>query len=152
MQINAAKKQQRTVVGWKMATPIIAGVAVAGAAMLGRAVILLARGGAGRAAGASATSWLTFGGSAAKGAASMGAAKGLPKIPRAYNGPFEKEMTRSEALKILGLREGAPRDAIRESHRKLMRLNHPDTGGSPALATKINEAKDFLLSGRRSML
>ncbi|KAA8495645.1 Mitochondrial import inner membrane translocase subunit TIM14-1 [Porphyridium purpureum] len=137
-----------------MATPIIAGVAVAGAAMLGRAALILVRGGGsgvGAAAGAKAASWLTFG-AGAKGAANMGAARGLPRIPRAYQGPFEADMTRAEALKVLGIREGASRDAIRDSHRRLMRLNHPDTGGSPALATKINEAKDFLLSGRRGML
>jgi DnaJ family protein C protein 19 len=64
-----------------------------------------------------------------------------------YDGPFEDKMTRREAALILGVRESASEERIRNAHRKLLILNHPDTGGSTFLATKINQAKEMLLSG-----
>ena len=54
-------------------------------------------------------------------------------------------MSRAEALKVLGLSEGATPDDIRAAHKKLMKQVHPDRGGSDYLASKINEAKDVLL-------
>lgn len=71
------------------------------------------------------------------------------RFPRALAGGFEDEMNRREAFQILGLREGSSKEQIRDAHRRLMRLNHPDNGGSTYVATKVNEAKDFLLSARR---
>lgn len=35
-------------------------------------------------------------------------------------------MKKSEALKILGLTDGASDDAIKSAHRKKVRENHPD--------------------------
>ena len=56
-------------------------------------------------------------------------------------------MSRGEASLILGVREASDMDKIMKAHRRLMSLNHPDTGGSTHLATKINEAKEMLMEG-----
>ncbi|MBP5857544.1 hypothetical protein KAJ83_11030 [Marivibrio halodurans] len=54
-------------------------------------------------------------------------------------------MSRAEALGILGLSDGASESDIRAAHRRLMKLVHPDVGGSDALARRVNEAKRVLL-------
>lgn len=54
-------------------------------------------------------------------------------------------MSRTEALSVLGLSEGATKDEIIAAHRHLIRQAHPDKGGSSYLAAKINQAKDVLL-------
>lgn len=66
-----------------------------------------------------------------------------------YEGGFEDVMTRKEAALILGVRESSAAKRIKEAHRKLLILNHPDTGGSTFLSGKINEAKELLLKGKK---
>ncbi|KAK8088027.1 hypothetical protein PG997_002988 [Apiospora hydei] len=62
-----------------------------------------------------------------------------------YKGGFESRMSKREASLILSLNERAvTKEKVRKAHRTLMLLNHPDRGGSPYLATKVNEAKEFL--------
>jgi len=55
------------------------------------------------------------------------------------------DMTRPEALAVLGLAEGATEDEIKAAHRRLILRMHPDAGGSAELAARINRAKDVLL-------
>ncbi|EPQ28923.1 uncharacterized protein PFL1_03723 [Pseudozyma flocculosa PF-1] len=60
-------------------------------------------------------------------------------------GGFNAKMDKKEAAQVLGLRETALTKAkVKEAHRRMMIANHPDRGGSPYLASKINEAKDLL--------
>lgn len=60
-------------------------------------------------------------------------------------GGFDPKMNAKEALQILNLTENnLTKKKLKEVHRKIMLANHPDKGGSPYVATKINEAKDFL--------
>lgn len=63
-----------------------------------------------------------------------------PRGPRA-------DMTREEALAVLGLAAGATADEIRAAHRRLIQRMHPDVGGTADLAARINRAKDVLLGG-----
>ena len=60
-------------------------------------------------------------------------------------------MTREQALRILGLEEGASREEIIAAHRRLMQKVHPDHGGSDYLAAQINLAKKVLLEDHRDV-
>jgi len=60
-------------------------------------------------------------------------------------GGFRAKMDRKEAIQVLGLKDGPKlRLQLKDAHRQIMLSNHPDRGGSPYLASKINEAKDLL--------
>nr|ANM86781.1 Pam18/Tim14 [Stygiella incarcerata] len=63
-----------------------------------------------------------------------------------YRGTFAKEMNRKEAALVLGVNETfASIEDVKDAHYRLIRLNHPDIGGSVYLTRKINEAKDILM-------
>jgi hypothetical protein len=59
--------------------------------------------------------------------------------------PSAGPMSRAEALAVLGLEEDAGTDDIRAAHRRLIVLVHPDRGGTPYLAARLNQARDLLL-------
>jgi DnaJ homolog subfamily C member 19 len=76
-----------------------------------------------------------------------------PLLYQRYVHGFEKTMTEREALLVLGL-DGASttfhrpsKEKVREHYRQVMAHLHSDVGGSPYLATKVNEARD-VLAGR----
>lgn len=56
-------------------------------------------------------------------------------------------MSLSEARAILGVDETATRDEIKAAYARLMRLAHPDKGGTDGLAAQLNAARDRLLDG-----
>ena len=60
------------------------------------------------------------------------------------NGPVPS--SRTEALAVLGLQDGATEEDIIAAHRTLIQKCHPDRGGNDYLAAKINQAKDQLLN------
>ena len=61
-----------------------------------------------------------------------------------YRGGFEAKMSKAEASKVLGVPMSANKKRVQTAHRNIMIANHPDKGGSPYLAAKINEAKDLM--------
>jgi hypothetical protein len=56
-------------------------------------------------------------------------------------------MSKSEALRLLGLTLGATPDEVRAAHRRKLQEHHPDRGGDPDMAARINQARDVLLEG-----
>jgi DnaJ homolog subfamily C member 19 len=61
-----------------------------------------------------------------------------------YRGGFDPKMSKREAALILGVSPSASKLKVKDAHKRIMVLNHPDRGGSPYLAAKINEAKDLM--------
>lgn len=68
--------------------------------------------------------------------------------------PYDCIMKKSEALKILGLSDGATDDEIKKAHRKLVIAHHPDKfplnsterAEAEELTKQINEARDVLIN------
>ena len=75
------------------------------------------------------------------------AAAGAGAQPGARAAPGNRDMSDEEALGVLGLTAGATKKEIEQAYRRMIKMMHPDRGGSAYLATKINQAKDVLLGG-----
>jgi DnaJ-domain-containing protein 1 len=60
--------------------------------------------------------------------------------------PRSGRMGVSEACSILGVSEDATPAEIQAAYTRLMRLAHPDKGGTSGLAAQLNAARDRLLS------
>jgi len=81
------------------------------------------------------------------GLAMMGvaAAIGMMKPSRRRTVPVPTPADVTEASALLGVAPDADDDEVRAAHRRLIALAHPDKGGTPALASRINAARDILL-------
>jgi DnaJ-domain-containing protein 1 len=66
--------------------------------------------------------------------------------PAAERPPGTGRMGLNEARSILGVAEDASTQEIQAAYTRLMRLAHPDKGGTSGLAAQLNAARDRLLS------
>ena len=58
------------------------------------------------------------------------------------------ETSLTEARSILGVGPQASREEIQAAYARLIRMAHPDTGGTAGLAAQLNAARDRLLNGK----
>jgi hypothetical protein len=61
--------------------------------------------------------------------------------------PATSGMSLNEARSILGVGPDASVGDIRAAHSRLIRMAHPDAGGTTGLAAQLNAARDRLLKG-----
>merc|ERR1711985_121518 len=76
---------------------------------------------------------------AAQAAAREAKAKENHRERKFHRGGFNNAMDVEEASLILGVEPWSSEETINKAYRKLMKANHPDLGGSPLIARKINE-------------
>ena len=60
----------------------------------------------------------------------------------------ESEPSLSEARSILGVGAQASKAEIQAAYARLIRMAHPDKGGTAGLAAQLNAARDRLLNGK----
>lgn len=64
----------------------------------------------------------------------------------ASSGPGDVDPRRMEAYRLLGLRWGASREAIKKAHRRLVKQHHPDMGGEAEAFRRVNDAYQLLMA------
>lgn len=69
--------------------------------------------------------------------------------PRASSPPPQRSarMSLGEARSILGVGPEATEDEVQAAYTRLIRMAHPDKGGTTGLAAQLNAARDRLLKG-----
>ena len=67
-----------------------------------------------------------------------------PKAPAKIE---PRAMSVAEARALLGLSDEASGEEVRSAHTRLMKMAHPDRGGTSGLAAQLNAARDRLLKG-----
>ncbi|MBC7667636.1 molecular chaperone DnaJ [Caulobacter sp. DWR2-3-1b2] len=60
----------------------------------------------------------------------------------------KSDVSLSEARSILGVGPQASKAEVQAAYARLMRLAHPDKGGTAGLAAQLNAARDRLLGGK----
>jgi hypothetical protein len=68
-----------------------------------------------------------------------------PDVGPAAARPRPERLSDSEARSILGVGPNATREEIQAAYSRLMRMAHPDKGGTDGLAAQLNAARDKLL-------
>jgi len=66
---------------------------------------------------------------------------------RKDSSPVVQGPSLTEARSILGVAPDASADEIKSAHARLIRMAHPDKGGTAGLAAQLNAARDRLLKG-----
>ena len=56
-----------------------------------------------------------------------------------------KSLKKKEAYEILGLNQNASKNEILKRYQELIKINHPDKGGSEWITKQLNKARDTLL-------
>jgi hypothetical protein len=69
----------------------------------------------------------------------------VEKIRTVEKKVFVERLTRQDAFAILNLSAPVTREQVTDAYKAMMKRVHPDLGGSPYLAKKVNEAKQLLL-------
>ncbi|QKG71000.1 J domain-containing protein [Erythrobacter mangrovi] len=60
--------------------------------------------------------------------------------------PDTRQQALSKARKLLGVSERADAQEIRDAHRRIVAIIHPDRGGSSQEMQEVNAARDLLLN------